>query len=189
MADQASNGAKAVELKAGARIAIATKVYEDLEKGRKFDEGKLAAANKQIVVNEKGERFIKRAFTFPYPAGLLAGKNPDNGADIPATPNMTPEQFAASIGEWLKVVEQVKAAGGLITYKLWDAAAGKAKTVTGVIPIDMMPTLANLIEKGVSLGIQGPMNVGLANDFTITTGKAAKASKVKSGDQGLDSMG
>ena len=171
---------KAVELVEGARVKIESVVYEDVKGGRLLkSEGPHAA--RIMTRTEDGTRYWKRVYVYPMPAGLI--DDPLTGLKAR---ELSPAELATAIGHWLKVVEQVVAAGGhtFVMAPKSDSAsdladkAGYAR-IPQVLPTKIIPTVSQIFKKGYSLSIQGPVNAQMAADSIVVSGKpkAEKSAK------------
>ncbi len=147
---------KALELKEGARIAVVSTVYE--EKGKR--ELKDANGRKVQTRTEDGQRFVQRVLVYPFPAGLV--QDPITGK--PAS-ELTPQQIGHAVGEWGREIAELKANGGkvVLTNK-------EGKAVSGTVPIDVIPSVADVFAKGFKLEIQGPVNQQMVKDHVTTIG-------------------
>lgn len=163
----------ALELKEGARIGLSVTVYED---DGKDETGKVtrpqrllkdANGRKVQTRTEDGKRFVQRVLFYPFPAGMV--KDPITGKE-PAALNAT--QMGHSIGEWVKEVEQLKANGGKVTF-----ANKEGKAVSGTMPVDVIPSPADVFNKGFKLEIQGPVNQQMVKDHVTIVGGGTKATK------------
>lgn len=164
---------KVFELKDGARIVVETTLYEDLDKngnGRKLHDhtdGNGKVLRKVQTRAEDGQRFVKRSLVYPFPAGLI--KDEFTGKEPVA---MTAAQLGHSIGEWFKDIEALREAGGRVHMTNADG-----KEINGVVPLDVIPTPAEVFGKGFKLEIQGPLNAQMKKDHETIVGGGAKATK------------
>ncbi len=175
---------KALELKEGARIAVVSTVYEEMDKDGKKGQKRLfkvsptdpkkaeSDSGKQIVIQtrtEDGSRFVQRTLLYPFPAGLAA--DPMTGKEAA---KLSPQQLGHAIGEWLKELELLNTNGGVVS-----VVNSKGQTVVGSVPTDIIPTVSEILCKGFSLGIQGPVNQQMVKDFITTTGKPSTVTQTK----------
>jgi|SRR5581483_1440448 hypothetical protein len=157
----ASNNA--VVLKEGARILVQITVFEDKEKGRTLKEGKYPIRTRA----DDGKRYIQRSLVYPFPMGLIE----DPFTKKPAV-DMTPDQLAASVAQWSKDIEALRQSGGAV-----QTTNADGKVVSGVVPVDVIPSISNIFDKGFKLEVQGPVNAQMVRDQVVTTGKRAPISK------------
>ena len=156
---------KALEMKEGARIAVWVTVYEEKGKRELHD----ANGRKVQTRTEDGQRFVQRVLVYPFPAGMAQ----DPITKKPAL-SLTPQQIGHAVGEWGREIDEVKANGG----KVW-LTNKDGKRVEGSVPIDVLPTVADVFSKGFKLEIQGPVNQQMVKDHVTAIGGTATKAAAK----------
>lgn len=143
-----------VRLLEGARVLVQCTVNEDLEKGYKLKD----APYKVQTRIDGGARYIVRNLVYPFPAGLIE----DFVTKKPPV-EMTPAQLAQAVADWSKQIADLVAAKGQVVTK-----NAEGQDVSGVVPIDVIPSVPAIFNKGFKLEIQGPVNSQMRKDQMIT---------------------
>lgn len=174
-----------VELVEGARIVLKITINETLEGDvvRKFNEA-AEKSGRILTKKDTGERYMNRKLPYPFPAGLIA--DPLTGK--PARTDMTTADIGKAIAAWLSQIDQLRKAGGKFVMVMPDGSKAEGVTVLTVpgskadnyAPVDVLPSLfgeSGIFGKGFKLGIQGPVNSAMVDQFMTVTkkGKVAKS--------------
>lgn len=174
-----------VTLVEGARILIQTTVYESTTPDKNGQTRHIKPEStwqhlypvlKVKVRTEDGARYLTRNLVYPAPAGLLD----DPFTKKPAKANMTPQEIAVAISNWVKDIEAMEKAGGTYVVKDVPQADGTVKDVPGKSPMGkLIPSFPEVFNKGFSLEIQGPVNQQLAKDCIEVRGGTKKKAPVR----------